>query len=136
MAFVVKAKGNNFSPPPAGSHVARVDQVLDLGLQKNPFKGTEERKVKIRFELPNELMSDGKPHVVSKFLTVSLHEKASLRKVIKGILGRDLTKKEDDEGYDIFQILGKSCLVTLIHKAGKDNSVNANIDSVLRFLKA
>lgn len=112
--------------PPAGSHVARVVQIIYLGTQKLTWQGQEKEafRVRITWELPNEKASfkEGepeKPFVVSKELSLSMGRKSSLRPFVEGILGCSL---EDDEAYafDLDEILGKECQVNLTHKDGED----------------
>jgi hypothetical protein len=66
--------------------------------------------------------------------TLSLHEKASLRKTIESWLGRKLTAKEEEEGYDIYALLGKECIVNIVHNAVGDKTY-ANVDSVSPLMK-
>jgi hypothetical protein len=77
--------GKEFEAAPIGNHVGRCIGLIDIGTQQGEYQGktTHARKVVVRWELPNELISEGdwagKPFVVSKFYTASLSEKANLR---------------------------------------------------------
>lgn len=130
MSFIVKAK-EAFEIAPEGLYPARIEQMIDLGVHKDPFnEGKDKRLVKIRFELSGEQMSDGRPFTISKDYPVSLHEKAGLRKVIKAALGRDLTADELKKGFDIFCILSNPVTLNIVHEKGKEDRVYAKIDSV------
>ena len=63
-----------------GVHKARCVKIIDLGTQKSDFNGeiSWKRQVLIIFETPEELNSEGQPLTISKFYTLSLHEKANL----------------------------------------------------------
>jgi hypothetical protein len=69
--------GKEFEQPPIGNHVARCIGMIDLGTQQGDYQGktTHARKIVLRWELPNELISEGewagKPFVVSQFYTAS-----------------------------------------------------------------
>lgn len=110
----------NFTPAPAGTHVARCIKILDLGTQKEEWQGDAsfKQKVLVAWELPTELIQDGEkagqPFVVSKFYTQSLSEKANLRKDLETWRNRPFTATEL-EGFDAKNILGKPCLLTIVH---------------------
>lgn len=110
--------GKEFEQPPTGTAVARAYRILDLGTQEGEWKGKPifRRQVHFTWELPTELMSDGdyagKPFMVSKFYTASLHEKATLRKDLENWRGREFTP-EELAGFDPKNVLGKACLLSL-----------------------
>ena len=73
------------------------------------------------------LREDGKPHLVwSRGFTPSLHEKAALRTFLKQWLGRDLSAAEQAE-FDTELLVGKPCLVTIVHNTGGNGEIYANI---------
>lgn len=118
----MKWTGDNskeFEQPPVGTTVARCVKVIDLGTQAGEYQGlpTHKRQVIIGWELPTELMSEGeakgKPFVVSRFYTASLNEKANLRKDLENWRGRPFTAEELG-GFDSKNILGKTCMVSLM----------------------
>lgn len=112
--------GKEFEAAPVGNHVARCVGIIDLGTQESKYEGKTKhaRKVVIRWELPNELISEGdfagRPFVVSKFYTASLSEKANLRNDLASWRGRDFTP-EELSGFDSKNILDKPCMVNVIH---------------------
>jgi hypothetical protein len=105
--------GGTFEQPEPGSHAAVCYKIIDLGTQENDYQGqkTHKRQVIIGWEL-SDLMSDGRPFVVSKFYTQSLNEKATLRHDLAGWRGRDFTQ-EELAGFDARNIIGKPCLLSL-----------------------
>ena len=63
-----------------------------------------------------------KPAVISAEYTLSTSPKAKLLAVIISWRGKALTNKEAD-AFDITKLLGKACMLNIIHKNGKgDNS--------------
>lgn len=107
-----------FEQPPAGNHVARCYQVVDLGTQKGEYQGVPNstRKVSIRWELCNEFMKDGeaagKPFSVGKIYTASLSEKATLRHHLESWRGTPFSPQEL-MGFDSKKLLGIPCLVNV-----------------------
>ena len=125
--------GSNFTPAPAGTHIARCFRLTDIGTHhsENQGKPNVRNQVIVEWELPNELMDVGeekKPATVSKFYTNSLSEKANLRKDLEAWRGRQFTEDELQK-FDLMAILGKPCMVTVIHET-KDGKTRAKVTGV------
>ena len=119
-------KGGDFEVCPEGNFVGRVTEVIFLGTVSEEYKGVTKSspKIKIGFEL-SKLMEDGRPFVMSTFpITASMNKKASFRKLVQGIM--PLTP-DMEKAFDAEQLIGKTTLVNVFHKAGKDGAVFANI---------
>jgi len=113
MSLKISDQGGDFEKCPAGVVPAWCVSVVDLGTQNSEAYGVQ-KKVWILFETPGKTMSDGRPFGVSRFYTASLNEKASLRKDLEGWRGRAFTQEELD-AFDLKKILGKSCLINVVH---------------------
>lgn len=121
--------GGDFTPAPEGTHVARCIELIDIGTQHGEYLGepTKRNQIIVRWELPNETIQiDGKPEpmLVSKFYTNSLGEKANLRADLTSWRGRAFTKEELDR-FDLMNILGKPCLLTVVHTDKGKAKVNS-----------
>lgn len=123
--------GSDFELTPSGAFPARCYAVVDLGMQKTEWNGkiNVRRKVRISWELPTELMEDGRPFSVSQQYTLSLSEKARLRKDLQSWRSRSFTETEL-EGFDLFTVLGVPALVNVIHNKGGDGRTYANVSSI------
>ena len=80
MTTIVATQGTNeFPKVPTGVHNARCVRVIDLGTQRNDYGGniTYKRQVLIIWEVPDQISNDV-PMTISKFYTLSLHEKSTL----------------------------------------------------------
>ncbi len=136
MSLTAKANSDvNFDPVPAGSHVAICTRVIDLGTQKTEWKGQAKlrRECVIAWELCNEKKvfkpeRGEEPYFSSKKYGVSLNEKATLRADLESWRGRQFTA-EELEGFDITSIVGKPCLLTIVHNTDKGNTY-ANVKGV------
>jgi len=115
---------------PAGAHVARCYGVIDLGTQYSEKFGAWSHKVLLQWELPSDLMQDGRPLAISKTYSLSLNEKAILRKDLESWLGRGITTKEEHEGFALGSMLGASCLLSVVHSEN-NGKVYANVGSVM-----
>jgi len=125
MGFTAKdSGGGTFKRVPAGAYIGRCYSLIDLGTQLTTGQYGEklQHKIRIGWELfgedeqgqPLTVDVDGKemPMTISKSYTVSLHEKASLRKDLAAWRGRDFT---DDEAkaFDVSKLVGAYCMVNV-----------------------
>lgn len=133
MGLTAKNSGGDFELPPAGTHVARCYRLIDLGTQFNERWNSKQHKVSIGWELPMETMSDGRPFSVHAQYTVSLSEKAYLRKHLESWRGRAFTE-EELAGFDLNNIIGKPCLVSVVHNQS-NGSTFANVSSIAPLMK-
>lgn len=119
--------GGDFAPAPEGTHVARCVQIIDIGTHHSSYEGkpTIRNQIIVRWELPHELIDtdDGQqPMLVSKFYTNSLGEKANLRKDLEAWRGKQFTPEELGS-FDLETILGKPCIVSIVHNDKKKAKV-------------
>jgi hypothetical protein len=115
--------GKVYAPAPAGSHRSACVAVIDLGHQTKNFSGetSVKHEVLLTWELVDEQMEDGRPFTLSRTFTLSLHEKAGLRKFLDSWRGVPFTEKEL-KGWDIAQVNGKPCMLTVVHVAKGDRT--------------
>ena len=112
----------------AGNYIARCYQMLHIGTVQETILGETKilNKVRIGWELPTELktFSDEKgeqPCVISKEFTLSMNEKSNLRKLLASWRGKDFSE-EEAKAFDITNLLGKACMINIIHKPSKDGT--------------
>jgi hypothetical protein len=126
-----------FELPPAGTHLATAYRVIDLGTQTTRFNGDEKQthQIMVTWELPEETMEDGRPFSVTRRYTWSMSEKASLRHDLESWRGVPFTEKDFGEGgFNIKNILGKSCLINIV-RTDKDGKSYANVKSISKLMK-
>ena len=131
--------GGDFELAPAGTTVARCYQLVDLGTQVTIYKGDQklQRKVIISWELPNELMEDGRPFSVNNRYTMSLSENAHLRKDLESWRNRPFTP-EELAAFNITTILGAPCMLGVVHNKGAGENANntyANPQGIMALMK-
>ncbi|MCX6098253.1 MAG: hypothetical protein NTZ77_07280 [Caldiserica bacterium] len=116
----------------AGTHVARCCGIVDLGTQYSEKFGRWANKIMFQFELPADLTDDGRPSVISKKYTLSLNDKASLRKDLESWLGRPVTAREEHDRFALGSMLGAACLLSILHgeNAEKAHAYVAGVMSV------
>jgi hypothetical protein len=132
--------GGNFKRVPAGSHIARCFSVADLGTHttNNQYGEKTNRRIRLAWEIfgedennqPLTVDIDGKsmPLTINKTYTLSLAEKASLRKDLSAWRGRDFTA-EELKAFDVSKLVGAYSMlnVTVSETNGKTYSNVAGI---------
>jgi hypothetical protein len=136
MSLIVSEKADAYQLAPEGIHPARCAWIVDLGTQHDDYNGKSKRlrKVRISWELPNEktVFDEEKgeePFLVSKEYTKTLGTKSNLRHDIESWRGKGFTGSEA-EAFDLAVLLGKPCMVNVIHEVSKLNRKYAKIIGV------
>jgi hypothetical protein len=112
---------------PKGMHRAVLVDVIDLGLQQTQWG--EKPKVILRWQIPVKA-PDGSLHLVQKWYTKSLHEKAVLRHDLESWRGQEFTRDEL-RGFDIEKLLGVNCQLLIVHKKSSDGQTTwANVQAI------
>lgn len=149
MGFIATdAGGGNFKRVPAGVHIGRCYSLIDLGTQvtDGQYGQKEQHKIRIGWELfgedeegnPLTVDVDGyqMPMTISKNYTVSLHEKANLRKELAAWRGKDFTD-EEAKSFDVSRLVGAYCMinVTISETNGKTYSNVGGLTPIPNALK-
>ena len=113
--------GKDFKDLDVGSYVARIYRIIDLGTQKKEWEGEVKYvpQVLYFFEVPSktiEIEGIQKPLTTTAWLTNSMGEKANLRHAAEAILGRSITDKEIDAGFDQNKLLEQPCMISIVPK--------------------
>lgn len=136
MAIIAKSSGGgkDFIPAPGGTHSAVCVDVVDMGLLEVNFGGKKksQHKVRIVWQI-SETMADNKPYICQKRYTLSLHEKAVLRKDLESWRGRAFSADEL-EGFDLEVLIGITCLLNVL-QVKKDGETYSNVVSIMRLPK-
>ena len=123
MGFIAAdSGGGSFKRVPPGAYIGRCYSLIDLGTQHTDgaYGSKFQHKIRIAWELfgedeqgnPLTIDVDGKqmPMTISKSYTVSLHEKAGLRKDLAAWRGKDFTD-EEAKAFDVSKLIGAYCMV-------------------------
>lgn len=119
MGFILVDKGeSDYELIPETVYIATCILLADLGTVSESYKGEAPKDVEklyIGWEL-NSSNKEGKPYVIGCTYGAYLGSKATLRKDLQSWRGRAFTE-EELKGFDIRNILGKSCSIGIIHKS-------------------
>lgn len=141
MSIVAKNEGSDFEPVAAGTYLARCYSMIHVGTKIENIMGVDKllNKVRLTWELPTELKifkeeNGERPMAISQDFTLSMHEKSNLRKVLESWRGKGFTA-EEAEAFDITNLLGAPCQISIIHKISKNQKTYAVISSVTTLMK-
>jgi hypothetical protein len=149
MGFIAKDSGSgNFKRVPQGVFIGRCFSLVDLGTQHTTgqYGDKMQHKIRIAWELfgedetgaPLTVDVDGvdMPMTINKSYTVSLHEKAGLRRDLAAWRGKDFTD-EEAKAFDVSKLIGAYCMinVTTSETNGKTYSNVAGITPLPGALK-
>ena len=130
--------GGSFTPVSPGMHLARCYRIVDMGTQKTEFQGQAKhlQKVMLQFEVHGEddngkplVTAKGEPMSISKNFTLSLAEKATMRKDLQAWRGRDFTP-EELRGFELKNVLGAWAMITASKALGNNGKEYTNIVSI------
>lgn len=123
-------------------HIARITQIIDVGIQINTVYNTRDPKVIFTFEILDEFVSEGdfagQPLIATMEFTNKGGEKSNLFKKLLKVLKPETTVN-DSYKFNLSTLIGHECYLDIIHKAGKDGQtmydVIANISRVPKATK-
>jgi hypothetical protein len=121
---------------PAGNHVARCYSMVEIGTVTSEYMGEEKslKKVRVSWELPFKKKvfkpeNGEQPYSISKEYTLSMYEKANLRKDLESWRGQGFSE-EQAKSFDISKLLGKPCMLNVIHKTSNKGNKYAQVSSI------
>lgn len=135
MAIKAPKIERTFVLAPAGNHIARVCQVIQIGTVEETKPSGElvkRQKVRIAFELPTELHvfkeeRGEEPFLIGQKYTLSFFGSSNLRKLVEGIVG--VMTDEEAENFDVASLIGKTCMLNVGHKTSGAGKTYAAIQS-------
>lgn len=157
MAIVAsEPEGGNFPRilAPDGIQAAVCCDVVDRGLVESEWQGEKKtsHKVSIHFLLDEQIPSRwshphtnevvmvppelaGRPFGISRWFTLSLHEKSALRHFLKTWRGKDFTA-DQLKGFDLETLIGAPAAITIVHNyAESKDRYYANLEGISRLPK-
>lgn len=129
MKLSEKKSGGEFTPHPEteGTVKAVIVDLTPLKMRTTKFGEREEFRVVYETEVEND---DGRRFCVwSRGYTPSLNEKATFRKDLKKILGRDLTQLERDE-FDTEGLIGTPVSLIVQHEQAENGQTYCTISFI------
>ena len=141
MADHVTAKSSDakFAPHPEGQFVAVCADVIDLGEKVDDYPGKPPKlspKCVLVFRTGELNPDTGEYSDVAQEYTVSMGEKANLRKALESWRGKPYTQDQADEGVPVDKLVGNGALIGVAHKVSGKKRTYAVIQSIVGVPKA
>lgn len=141
MAIYAEQNSTPREPIEAGLHLARCYKMIEVGTVKESMiingKPTEKilKKVRIGWEFPKlmKVFKEEKgpqPLVYDNEYTLSMGDKANLRKMLESWRGKPYSDEEAVK-VDITKLLGQPCMINLTHKKAQNGKTYEQIASVV-----
>lgn len=112
MSLIAKNEAGDYQLPEPGNSVGICYSIVDMGYQETNWG--DKQKVCFTWELPSQLMDDGRPMSISSTYTLSLNEEANMRKALESWRSQKFTDEELG-GFDLKKVLGKPCMLNIVH---------------------
>jgi hypothetical protein len=128
MPIIAKYEKPEYSNAPEGLFNAICCDVVDLGLKTTAFG--DKHKIRIVWQLEERDPDKGWRYNVSQQYTLSLHPKSVLSQALEAWRGKKFTDDER-EGFDLEKLIGVGCQVQVVHQAGQNGNVYANVQAIV-----
>lgn len=126
MPIYSRKPDSDFQLAPEGLFQAVCCDVIDLGMLET--KWGKKHKVRFRWQI-DERDDNRKRFQIQQSFTNSLHEKASLRGMLKSWRGRDFTEEELMQ-FDLETVLKANCQINIVH-AETEKGTWANVSAIV-----
>ena len=132
MSDTITAKGSDskFKPHPAGQFVGQCVDTIDLGDRVETFAGQPSKlthKCALVFRTGEKNEQTGEYIDIAREFTVSMGEKANLRKFLEQWRGRAYTSEQIEEGVPLHKLTGNHGLLTIAQATSQSQRTYANI---------
>jgi hypothetical protein len=142
--FVVGAGGSTITPLEAGVYHGVLVGIYDLGTQDSTYLGqvSQKRKGVLLWELVGVRISGtdqqtgeawDRPRTLSKRYTLSMGDKAALRRDVEAVRGKRMTK-EEAASFDLSSLLGLNAQLQVTQRTA-DGKTYSDIQSVMALMK-
>jgi hypothetical protein len=122
--ITVKDTGAKFAPHPEGQYAALCVDTIDLGERVESFPGKPPKcsaKCVIAFWTGEENPDTGERLLVHAEFTVSMNERAGLRKFLEDWRGKSYREEEAKSGVPLHKLVGVPALISIEHKTSANN---------------
>jgi len=128
MPIYAREPDSKFSPCPEGLYQAVCVDVVDLGNVTTQWG--DKPKCRIVWQVDEIDPATGRRYDVRSWYTLSLSEKATLRKHLEAWRGRKFTTLEL-RGFDLEHLIGANCQIQVIHKISDEGKTFANLQAIV-----
>lgn len=134
--IVPKSDGGERILAPEGNHLAICTKMIHIGTIETEYMGEkkQQNKIMLYFELCHEKVvfkeENGEENfLISQEYTFIFSDKSNLLKQINGWRGTPLNQEQIDN-FDVHVLLGKPCMVQVVHKISAANNPYTQISNI------
>ena len=136
MSDTITARGteSKFKPHPIGQYVGQCVDTIDLGEKVQDFPGSTPylaQTCALVFRTGERNEETGEYIDIAREYTVSMGEKANLRKDLERWRGKSYTKEQIEAGVPLDKLTGNHALLTVSHRTSGKGRVYANITAIV-----
>jgi len=128
-ALLARRPQKTYAQAPEGLHAGVCVDVVNLGIVQGAYGA--KHKVRLVWQLDARDDASGRRHDVARVYTLSLHERAALRKDLESWRGRKFTDRELDAGFDLEKLVGVNAQVQVTQDLSDDGACYANVTTVV-----
>src|SRR4029453_9535771 len=133
MSLVARRPQKSYTQAPEGLHTACCVDVVNLGIVAGAYGA--KHKVRLVWQLEAVDEEHGRRYDVARVYTLSLHERAALRKDLESWRGRKFTETELTGGFDLEKLVGVNAQVQIVQTLSDDGTLYANVSTVVPAVK-
>lgn len=122
-------KGSSFTPHAEGQFTAVCVDVIDLGHRVEQFQGKPPKVVQ-KCALVFLTNTTGETKEIAAELTVSMGEKANLRKLLEAWRGKSYTPEQAEIGIPLNKLVGHPALLSVEHKRSGAGRTYAKLNTI------
>ena len=131
--IVAKGSKSNFTPHVEGQFLAQCVDTIDMGEKVESYQGQPPKlaqKCVLVFRT-GEKNADGQTVDIGKEFTVSMGEKANLRKALEQWRGKKYSDAEAKDGVPLHKLCGQWALITVEHKVSGGGNTYGIINAIV-----
>lgn len=133
-SVTAKAGESKFKPHPQGQFPAQCVDVINLGEKVDSGPNFPEKlsaKCALVFRTGAKNEDTGEPVDASQEYTVSMNDKANLRKALETWRGKPYTEEQATQGVPVDKLVGQWALIGVAHKTSAAGRTYATIQSIV-----
>jgi hypothetical protein len=128
--MIAKSSDSKFKPHPEGQYVGQCVELINLGMKVQDFPGTTPylaQTCALVFRTGEKNDETGDYIDIAREFTVTMGEKANLRKFLEQWRGKPYTTEQIEEGVALHKLEGNHGLLTVAHRTSGKGRAYANI---------
>lgn len=125
----------SYAPAPSGVHHGVCVDVVDMGILEVTYAGATKKQHKVRlvWQIDETDPTTNERFIAQKRYTLSLSEKATLRKDLESWRGKAFTR-EEEMGFDLEKLIGINAFINVI-QVQKEGKTYANVAVIMPLKK-